>query len=271
MQLLIATDVAARGIDVINLTHVLHHTLPDQTESYTHRSGRTGRAGKKGISIAFITPREERRINQIEKKINITFKKIEVPALEELKSARINNWASLIINTAVDSQAESILRKVNEQFKHLDKEDILKRLITTQLDHLKIQGGEKSDLNESLGSVKYDKKNGDIFKRYFINIGTIDGMTKEDLIHFLSDNSKIDRKYFRSVNMQKNCAYFDVDPEHDYKLEDTFVGIEIKGRDIRVNLDEQIKRSKFLKPSKKRKLRDKRFLKKKHRKGRKRN
>ncbi len=271
MQLLIATDVAARGIDVINLTHVLHHTLPDQTESYTHRSGRTGRAGKKGISIAFITPREERRINQIEKKINITFKKIEVPALEELKSARINNWASLIINTAVDSQAESILRKVNEQFKHLDKEDILKRLITTQLDHLKIQGGEKSDLNESLGSVKFDKKNGDIFKRYFINIGTIDGMTKEDLIHFLSDNSKIDRKYFRSVNMQKNCAYFDVDPEHDYKLEDTFVGIEIKGRDIRVNLDKQIKRSKFLKPSKKRKLRDKRFLKKRHRKGRKRN
>ena len=271
MQLLIATDVAARGIDVNNLSHVMHHTLPDQTESYTHRSGRTGRAGKKGISIAFITPKEERRIGEIEKKINITFKKIEVPALEELKSARINNWASLIINTAVDSQAESILRKVNGQFKHLDKEDILKRLITTQLDHLKIQGGEKSDLNESLGSGKFDKKNGGIFKRYFINIGTIDGMTKEDLIHFLSDNSKIDRKYFKSLNMQKNCAYFNVDTEHDYKLEDTFVGIEIKGRDIRVNLDEQIKKSKFFNHFKKRKLRDKRFLKKRHRKGRKRN
>ena len=271
MQLLIATDVAARGIDVNNLSHVMHHTLPDQTESYTHRSGRTGRAGKKGISIAFITPKEERRIDEIEKKINITFKKIEVPALEELKSARINNWASLIINTDVDSQAESILRKVNGQFKHLDKEDILKRLITTQLDHLKIQGGEKSDLNESLGSGKFDKKNGGIFKRYFINIGTIDGMTKEDLIHFLSDNSKIDRKYFKSLNMQKNCAYFNVDSEHDYKLKDTFVGIEIKGRDIRVNLDEQIKKSKFFNHFKKRKLRDKRFLKKRHRKGRKRN
>ena len=271
MQLLIATDVAARGIDVNNLSHVMHHTLPDQTESYTHRSGRTGRAGKKGISIAFITPKEERRIDEIEKKINVTFKKIEVPALEELKSARINNWASLIINTDVDSQAESILRKVNGQFKHLDKEDILKRLITTQLDHLKIQGGEKSDLNESLGSGKFDKKNGGIFKRYFINIGTIDGMTKEDLIHFLSDNSKIDRKYFKSLNMQKNCAYFNVDSEHDYKLKDTFVGIEIKGRDIRVNLDEQIKKSKFFNHFKKRKLRDKRFLKKRHRKGRKRN
>ena len=115
MQFLIATDVAARGIDVNNLTHVMHHTLPDQIESYTHRSGRTGRAGKKGISIAFITPKEERKIKEIEKRINITFEKIEVPALEELKSTKINNWASLIINTVVDSQAESILRKVNRQ------------------------------------------------------------------------------------------------------------------------------------------------------------
>ncbi len=270
MQMLIATDVAARGIDVDNLTHVMHHTLPDHAESYTHRSGRTGRAGKKGISIAFITPSEERRINEIEKRINITFKKIEVPALEKLKSARINNWASLIINTAVDSQADRILREVNGQFKHLDKEDILKRLITTQLDHLKIQVGEKSDLNESLGLGKLDKKNGSIFNRYFINIGTIDGMTKEDLIHFLSDNSKIDRKYFRSLNMQKNCAYFDVDSEYDSKLEDTFVGVEIKGRDIRVNLDEQIRKPKFLSHSKKRKLHNKKFLKKGHRRGRKR-
>ena len=271
MQLLIATDVAARGIDVNNLTHVMHHTLPDQLESYTHRSGRTGRAGKKGTSIAFITPREGRRIIEIEKRIKISFEKIEVPALEELKSARINNWASLIINTTVDSQAETILSKLNGQFEHLDKEDILKRLITTQLDHLMVQWGEKSDLNESSGSGKFDKKSVSSFNRYYINIGTIDGMTKEDLIHFLSDNSKIDRKYFRSLNIKKNCAYFDVDSQHDYKLEDTFVGIEIKGRDIRVNLDEQIRKSNFSNPSKKRKLRDKRFPKKRHRKGRKRN
>ena len=271
MQLLIATDVAARGIDVNNLTHVMHHTLPDQLESYTHRSGRTGRAGKKGTSIAFITPREGRRIIEIEKRIKISFEKIEVPALEELKSARINNWASLIINTTVDSQAETILSNLNGQFEHLDKEDILKRLITTQLDHLMVQWGEKSDLNESSGSGKFDKKSVSSFNRYYINIGTIDGMTKEDLIHFLSDNSKIDRKYFRSLNIKKNCAYFDVDSQHDYKLEDTFVGIEIKGRDIRVNLDEQIRKSNFSNLSKKRKLRDKRFPKKRHRKGRKRN
>ena len=275
MQLLIATDVAARGIDVNDLTHVMHHTLPDQLESYTHRSGRTGRAGKKGTSIAFITPREGRRIIEIEKRINISFEKIEVPALEELKSTRINNWASLIINTTVDSQAESILSKLNGQFEHLDKEDILKRLITTQLDHLMIQGGGQSDLNEASGSgsrsSRSDKKNGSAFNRYFVNIGTIDGMTKEDLIHFLSDNSKIERKHFGPLSIQKNCAYFDVDAKHDQKLGETFVGIEIKGRDIRVNLDEQARKSKFSAPSKKRNFRDKRSPKKDHRKGRRRN
>ena len=273
MQLLIATDVAARGIDVNDLTHVMHHTLPDQLESYTHRSGRTGRAGKKGTSIAFITPREGRRITEIEKRINISFEKIEVPALEELKSTRINNWASLIINTTVDAQAESILSKLNGQFEHLDKEDILKRLITTQLDHLMIQGGGQSDLNEASGSgsSRSDKKSGGAFNRYFVNIGTIDGMTKEDLIHFLSDNSKIERKHFGPLSIQKNCAYFDVDAKHDQKLGETFVGIEIKGRDIRVNLDEQARKSKFSAPSKKRNFRDKRSPKKDHRKGRRRN
>ena len=273
MQLLIATDVAARGIDVNDLTHVMHHTLPDQLESYTHRSGRTGRAGKKGTSIAFITPREGRRINEIEKRINIKFEKIEVPALEELKSTRINNWASLIINTTVDAQAESILNKLNGQFEHLDKDEILKRLITTQLDHLMIQGGGQSDLNEASGSgsSRSDKKSGGAFNRYFVNIGTIDGMTKEDLIHFLSDNSKIERKHFGPLSIQKNCAYFDVDAKHDQKLGETFVGIEIKGRDIRVNLDEQARKSKFSAPSKKRNFRDKRSPKKDHRKGRRRN
>ena len=275
MQLLIATDVAARGIDVNDLTHVMHHTLPDQLESYTHRSGRTGRAGKKGTSIAFITPREGRRITEIEKRINIKFEKIEVPALEELKSTRINNWASLIINTTVDVQAESILNKLNGQFEHLDKDDILKRLITTQLDHLMIQGGGQSDLNEASGSGsgsgRSDKKSGGAFNRYFVNIGTIDGMTKEDLIHFLSDNSKIERKHFGPLSIQKNCAYFDVDAKHDQKLGETFVGIEIKGRDIRVNLDEQARKSKFSAPSKKRNFRDKRSPKKDHRKGRRRN
>ena len=222
MQLLIATDVAARGIDVSDLTHVLHHTLPDQLESYTHRSGRTGRAGKKGISLAFINPREGRRIEEIEKKINVTFERIEVPSLEDLKSSRIHHWANLIINTRVDDQAEEILHGLNGHFAHLTKEDLLKRLITTQLDHLSIRSGngrigEDSDLNEYPGKTN-QKNNQEGYHRYFVNIGSIDGVTEADLIHFISDISGINRKYFGELSMQKNCSFFNVDHAHDRGL-----------------------------------------------------
>jgi len=237
MQLLIATDVAARGIDVNDLTHVLHHTLPDQPISYTHRSGRTARVGKKGVSLAFINPREEKRITELERKINVKFERIEVPSSEKLKSSRINNWANLIINTKVDDQAEEILHDLHGQFAHLSKEDLLKRLITTQLDHLMILNGEEADLNEEHGrSTKKSDKPG--FHRYFVNLGTIDGVTNADLIHFLSDVSGIDRKFFGDLTMQKNCAFFDVDRAHDQGLSQKFKGIEIEGRSIRVNRDD---------------------------------
>lgn len=238
MQMLIATDVAARGIDVNDLTHVIHHTLPDQLESYTHRSGRTGRAGKKGISLAFINPREGRRITELENKIKIKFEKIEVPSADQLKSSRINNWANLIINTQVDEKADTILNDLHGQFAHLDKEDILKRLITTQLDHLMVSASD-GDLNETTGRSESGRsrtaKSG--FNRYFVNIGMIDGVTKPDLVHFLSDVSGVNRKYFGDISLQKNCAFVEVDDKQDKKLSESFVGIEVEGRSIRVNLE----------------------------------
>jgi ATP-dependent RNA helicase DeaD len=240
MQLLIATDVAARGIDVNDLTHVLHHTLPDQNEYYTHRSGRTGRAGKKGVSLAFINPREGRKISELEKKIKIKFERIEVPSVEALKSSRLNNWANLIINTDVDDQAEDIMDGLQDKFAHLSKEDILKRLITSQIDHLMIQGGEEEDLNETYGG-SHDKPKRSGFHRYFVNIGMIDGVTRADLLHFLSDVSEINRKSFGEISMQKNCAFFEVDNKLDKDLSEKFIGVEVEGRSIRVNREDDDK------------------------------
>ena len=238
MQLLIATDVAARGIDVNDLTHVMHHKLPDQLESYTHRSGRTGRAGNKGISMAFVNPREVGRINQLEDKIKVEFEKIEVPGIEELRATRINHWADLIINTTVDKQAESILEELHDRFDNLSKKDILKRLITTQLDHLTTQNGGDSDLNEAQGGSASQRKSG--FNRYFINVGMMDGMTKADVLHYISDISQINRKYFGEIKLLKNCTFFEVDGTKDKSLMINFEGIDIQGRNIRVNLDDDV-------------------------------
>ena len=241
MQLLIATDVAARGIDVDNLTHVFHHTLPDQLESYTHRSGRTARAGKKGISLAFINPREGRRITELERKNKITFEPVEVPSIENLTSSRMYNWANLIANTKVDSQAESILQELQGKFASLSKEDLLKRLITSQLDHILARNRGESNLNESQGKAGPGGSNKEHkgLHRYFVNIGAIDGVTKGDLIHFLSDISTVDRQYFSQVSMQKNYSFFYLDKEQDKGFGDKFKGIEIEGHVIRVNRDDE--------------------------------
>lgn len=241
MQLLIATDVAARGIDVDNLTHVFHHTLPDQLESYTHRSGRTARAGKKGISIAFINPREGRRITELEQKNKIKFAPVEVPSIEDLTSSRMHNWANLIANTKVDSQADTILQEVQGNFADLSKDDLLKRLITSQLDHILARNRGEANLNEPQGNRadrrSKTEKNG--HSRYFVNIGAIDGVTSGDLIHFLSDVSQVERQHFSQVVLQRNYSFFYLDSDQDKGFADRFSGIEIDGHAIRVNLDDQ--------------------------------
>ena len=172
------------------------------------------------------------------------FEKVEVPSVEELKSTRINHWANLIITTKVDAAAEGILSHLHGQFAHLTKEDLLMRLITTQLDHLQIQGGAEVDLNETSSHV--DRKSNSGFHRYFINIGSIDGLTKADLIHYVSDTSGINRKYFKDLSLQKNCAFFDVDNTYDKGLIDSFKGLEIAGREIRVNRDDEGKKEQGL-------------------------
>ena len=313
MQLLIATDVAARGIDVNDLTHVIHHTLPDQLESYTHRSGRTGRAGKKGVSLAFVNSREGRKVAEIEKRIRIKFERIEVPSLEQLRSSRMGHWAKLILNTKIDDQADEILQQLMQgPFADMSREDLLRRLITTQLDHLTVQNSEEGNLNESddggggggrrdRGSDRRersgkgdrrdrndrndrsDRGRGDKserfdraisgrperrervsakspvsprrerpasqdfnsgegraeFNRYFVNIGSIDGVTKGDLLHYLSDVSGVSRQHFGQLALQKNCAYFDVIKKEDAGLSQKFKGVEIEGRSIRVNRDDE--------------------------------
>ncbi len=255
MQLLIATDVAARGIDVDNLTHVFHHTLPDQLESYTHRSGRTARAGKKGISLAFINPREGRRITELERKNQIKFKQVEVPSMENLTTSRMHNWANLIVNTKIDEQADAILEDIEGKFANLSKDDLLKRLITSQLDHVLARNRGAADLNEpQAGKKEKPSEKTDGLHRYFVNIGRIDGVTPGDLIHFLSDVSNVERRYFSQVTLQKNYAFFYLDQTQDKGFANYFKGLEIEGHMIRVNRDDQSSRksNKKQKPKKER-------------------
>lgn len=236
MQLLVATDVAARGIDVNDLTYVIHHTLPDQLESYTHRSGRTGRAGNKGVSLALINPRESRKISELERKINVKFERVEVPSIDEMQTSRIGNWADTLAGIEIDKSADALLDQIGDKFAAFEKDDILKKLISLQLNQLTTETGEDANLNESAGGSKGGQETGN-FRKFFINLGSIDGFIKSDMVHLLSDLSGIEKKYFGTVKLLKNRSYFEVDKKYEKDFSKKFEGVEFEGRDVRVHPD----------------------------------
>lgn len=235
MQLLIATDVAARGIDVNDLTHVIHHTLPDQLESYTHRSGRTGRAGNKGNSLAFINPRESRKIQALERKLSVKFQQIEVPNIALIQKGRLNNWVASIIDASIDARSEKLYDSVKERFEDYSKEHILKKIITSKLSEL-VLDGEEGDLNEATGGSP-DRRDSSAFNRYFINLGSIDGMSKNEIAGFVSEIGRFDRKFIGDITLKKNHTYFDVDKRYDKGISSRFKNVTHNGREIRMNRD----------------------------------
>lgn len=235
MQLLIATDVAARGIDVNDLTHVIHHTLPDQLESYTHRSGRTGRAGKKGISLAFINPREGRKITELERRIKVKFEQIDVPELASIKNRRLKTWADSIINAEVNDKAKKLFEDVSDDFQAFSKEEILMKLISSQLETI-APSENTADLNETVGGSP-ERRDRSTFNRYFINIGSIDGMSKKEIVEFVSEIGKVEVKYFGDLTVKQNHTYFDVDKRYDTDLANRFRETDLNGRPIRMNRD----------------------------------
>lgn len=236
MQLLIATDVAARGIDVNDLTHVIHHTLPDQLETYTHRSGRTGRAGKKGVSLAFINPREGRKIQAIERKISVKFSQIEVPNVAAIQKGRLQNWADTITKSEIDPQSEKLFESIKEEFEGLSKEFLLKKIISSQLENL-ILKGEELDLNESTGGSP-DRRDKSQFNRYFINLGSIDGMNRSDVVSFVSEVGQINKKFVGSVELKQHHSFFELDKRYDKGVTSRFKQVTHNGRDIRMNRDD---------------------------------
>ncbi len=148
LQVLIATDVAARGIDVNDITHVIHHTLPDDDQYYTHRSGRTARAGKKGVSIAFVSGREKHKINRFERVLNIVFKQFEIPSVQEVADIRVQNWVKSILTKQVNRNIPiEVTEKVNQTFGNLTKEELIDKILS--IEYAKLNLGATKDLNET--------------------------------------------------------------------------------------------------------------------------
>lgn len=249
IQLLVATDVAARGLDVEDLSHVINYTLPDETEVYTHRSGRTGRAGKTGISIAIIGKKEQSRIRSIEKNINKTFETGRIPTGKEICSKQIFSLMDRIEKVDVnEEEIADILPSVFHKLEWLDKEDLIKRIVSMEfnriIDYYQANEDFKADTLSPSKRDRFNVSAEEGFSKIFITLGKMDGTTPKSLIGII--NNILDKKVeLGRIDIFTRYSLFDVKTEEADRLIEEMSTLNLRGRGVRVALatEEQMNRS----------------------------
>ncbi|POS02020.1 ATP-dependent RNA helicase DeaD [Flavobacterium croceum DSM 17960] len=239
IQMLVATDVAARGIDVDNITHVVNYQLPDEIETYNHRSGRTGRAGKLGTSIVIVTKSELRKIHAIEKIIKQKFEEKPIPSGIEICEIQLLHLANKIKDTEVDHEIDSYLPAINDVLQDLSKEELIKKMVSVEFNRFLNYYKKKKDLsNETRGERNSEARTfeaGDAV-RYFINIGSRDNFNWMDLKDFLKETLDLGRDDVFKVDVKEGFSFFNTDAEHVDKVMDTLNGFVLEGRRINVEI-----------------------------------
>ena len=254
-QLLVATDVAARGLDVDDLTHVINYGLPDDIENYTHRSGRTGRAGKKGTSISIVHSREKHKIRNIEKVIGKEFVEGEMPSAQEICKKQLYKVMDQIVKTDVlEEQIDPFMGDISRFFEFIDKEDIIKKIVSIEFGKFlsyyanapeiekpssrrkdeggrtKAEGGRSKERSRGRGSRKAEAG----FRRLFINLGKKDGFFPGELMQFLNKNVK-GHVEVGHIDLQNTISFFDVAEEDADRVTKYLTGAKYKGREVRCN------------------------------------
>ena len=242
IQMLVATDVAARGIDVDNITHVVNYQLPDEIETYNHRSGRTGRAGKLGTSIVIITKSEIRKIASIERIIQQKFQEKTIPSGMEICEIQLLHLANKIKDTEVDHEIDNYLPAINEVLDGLTKEELIKKMVSVEFNRFINYYKKKRDLSGEKGSDRGERsaepreiRAGDPV-RYFINIGARDDFDWMQLKDFLKETLELGRDDVFKVDVKEGFSFFNTDGEHTDKVMSILNGFDLSGRRINVEI-----------------------------------
>ena len=244
VQLLVATDVAARGLDVDDLTHVINFGLPDDIESYTHRSGRTGRAGKKGTSISIVHSREKHKIRNIEKEIGKQFVEGAIPTAQEICQKQLYKVMDQIVKTDVnDEQIEPFMQDISRYFEYVEKDDLIKKIVSLEFGKFLAyyaDAPEIAPVTTAKGKDKEErKKKGPTkpeagFRRLFINLGKADHFYPGELMQFLNKHVH-GRIEVGHIDLLQKFAYFDVPDEDAQRVMQSLNGQYYKNREVRCN------------------------------------
>jgi ATP-dependent RNA helicase DeaD len=234
VQMLVATDVAARGIDVTNITHVINYQLPDEIETYTHRSGRTGRAGKLGISMVIITKSEARKIHAIEKIIKQKFEEKTIPSGIEICEIQLLHLANKIKDTEVDHEIDNYLPAINEVLEGLSKEDLIKKMVSVEFNRFINYYKKTKDLSAQPAGKQEFTDTGKA--RYFINIGSRDQFNWMSLKDFLRDTLELGKDDVFKVDVKEGFSFFSTDAHLSDRVTETLNNITLDGRRINVEI-----------------------------------
>jgi ATP-dependent RNA helicase DeaD len=250
LQLLVATDVAARGLDVNNLSHVVNLGVPDDLESYVHRVGRTARAGKKGTAITILTPRHRRQIELLERMVKATIERNEIPTAEQVIQKRFEHFAETFQNLQYNaSQVQAYTKIFQEKVEALTREELIERLCASEMSRVMDYYRDAPDLN------RYDRKDrrkqfesqpagarsfgedGGKYRRFSINVGNRDGISKLDLIDFIAETMNIEKSHVNQVRLFDNHSFFDLFADEAHLADTAFEDSYFDQRKIRVEPD----------------------------------
>lgn len=256
LQLIIATDVAARGIDVKGMSHVINYELPDDPEIYTHRSGRTGRAGLSGICMSIVTPREKIRIDQIERFVKTPFHKLDIPSGTEVCRKQFFHFIDKMFAADIThSDYETYLPALKERFAQVDKEEILKRMAALEFNRFLQYYENAADLNmkredRSVRGKERSRKDGDSvkrngdfgktgmkYKKLFVNLGQKDGFYKASFLQFILDSSNLKKETLGRIDMKNLSSIIEIEGPSANKMIKALDGKMYKGRKIKMNED----------------------------------
>ncbi|MFL0353552.1 DEAD/DEAH box helicase [Xanthomarina sp. GH4-25] len=245
IQMLVATDVAARGIDVDDITHVINYQLPDEPEVYTHRSGRTGRAGKTGISMVIVSKSEERKIKSIERIINQKFELKEIPDGMEICEVQLMSLANKINNTEINHEIDKYLESINDLFADTTKDELIKKFFSVEFTRFFNYYQKTKNLNVTDTSRGEDRdRGGRAFSggsngsRYFINVGRKDGYDWMKLKDFLKEVLELGRDDVFKVDVKESFSFFNTEKEHQEKVLAFFTDFKHDGRFVNVEISE---------------------------------
>lgn len=247
IQLLVATDVAARGIDVDKLTHVINYNLPDSLEAYVHRSGRTGRAHHHGVSLVIVNMREKHKIKALERKIGKGFEQGRIPSGDDICEKQLFSLVDKICNVEVnEDQIGKYLNLISKKFENMDREELIKKFVSEEFNRFLDQYQNSTDLNSGVSVERNDRndrseqfqKSSFLFARFKINVGRALGLNIKDLFLFLNEQPKLKGAEIGNINIEQNSTVFEVDERLKDATMEAFQDIEMNDVQVQITCEE---------------------------------